>query len=280
MESRLDMAPWSRPAWQREEAVRWSLAWSAVGLLWVVAVALTVRRFTGHLQTPLPIGVCWGAATTMVIAAQLARLSVWRVGLHGSTACGLSITLPVLLFGAAVTLPGAAPAATYGFWVLLLAGEVVGWRWLTIPRTAGLTVWEQRSITRHDANPDGETPLLPAEVTQQQERRCEAGRETISGMFREQLVVGQRVAQAHLAFCPPFAQTPELRAEFLKGPEAGLKVAQVLPHGARIEIRLRRTADAPQSVVFRFVAEGPQIAPPPSAREHHLRAGEHSSEPA
>ena len=57
-----------------------------------------------------------------------------------------------------------------------------------------------------------------------------------------------------MAFCPPFAATPELEVEQLDGPEARIKTAQLLPYGARLDLKLAAAAEEPTSVLLQFSA--------------------------
>jgi hypothetical protein len=68
------------------------------------------------------------------------------------------------------------------------------------------------------------------------------------------LQAGQRMGHLHVAFCPPFPETPEIEAETLSGPQCSIKTAQVLPSGARLELKLAAPAEEPQSVLVRFAA--------------------------
>jgi hypothetical protein len=100
--------------------------------------------------------------------------------------------------------------------------------------------------------------VIASEVTQQLSRRREAeGYEVISGWLRVAFAVGQRVASGHVAFCPPFAHLPDCEVELAEGPAASARVAQVFPHGARIEVKLDTGAVEPLSVVVEFAAIEP-----------------------
>jgi len=71
------------------------------------------------------------------------------------------------------------------------------------------------------------------------------------------LAPGQRTGSVHVAFCPPFAGIPKVTAEQISGPPARVRVGVVLPHGARVDVRLAaKPSMAPQLVVLRFAAAG------------------------
>ena len=95
----------------------------------------------------------------------------------------------------------------------------------------------------------------PREIVQQLTRvRTPEDTEELRGWLRVPLASGQRTESVHLAFCPPLAATPELLVEQIDGPEARLKTGQLLPDGARIDLKLVSAADEPASVVLEFVA--------------------------
>ena len=84
--------------------------------------------------------------------------------------------------------------------------------------------------------------------------RTADGTQRIEGWLRMPVAAGQRTGNLHVAFCPPFAESPLVEAEQLDGPACRIKTALVLPHGARLDIKLAVAADEPQSVLVRFAA--------------------------
>ena len=84
------------------------------------------------------------------------------------------------------------------------------------------------------------------------------------------LAAGQRTASVHIAFCPPFAQTPEVSAEQTAGPPARLKTVQVLPYGARFDLKLAAACPESADVLLEFIAEcRPAEQPVPAADKPH-----------
>jgi hypothetical protein len=65
----------------------------------------------------------------------------------------------------------------------------------------------------------------------------------------------------HVAFCPPFAATPEVKVSQIDGPEVRIKTAQLLPYGARLDLKLAAPAEEPTSVTLRFSAQSPAPSP-------------------
>ena len=69
------------------------------------------------------------------------------------------------------------------------------------------------------------------------------GRDILAGTLTTRLSAGQVTAHVHVAFCPPFASVPRLDFRHAAGPAARIKLGQILPHGARIDVKL----DAPSA---------------------------------
>jgi hypothetical protein len=57
-----------------------------------------------------------------------------------------------------------------------------------------------------------------------------------------------------VAFCPPFKSTPRLEVQQREGPAARVKTAQLLPYGARLDLKLAAAAEQPLTVVLQFIA--------------------------
>ena len=103
------------------------------------------------------------------------------------------------------------------------------------------------NLPRQEVPPEG--------VVQQLTRsRAADGTEEISGWLRTSFAAGQRTASVHVAFCPPLAAVPELAVEQIDGPEARIKTAQVLPYGARVDLKLAAASEEPASVLLQFSA--------------------------
>lgn len=81
--------------------------------------------------------------------------------------------------------------------------------------------------------------------------------ELITGWVKTEFQPGERTAVLHVAFCPPLEKVPEIEIEQLSGPAARIKAAQVLPQGARFEIRLNVPAVETESLMVAFVAARP-----------------------
>ncbi|GMQ80459.1 MAG: hypothetical protein BMS9Abin04_452 [Planctomycetia bacterium] len=97
--------------------------------------------------------------------------------------------------------------------------------------------------------------------------RDRAGGETIVGIFRARLESGQRTTSLHVAFCPPFVEVPRFEAQLVAGPAARLKIAQVLPYSARVDLKLQKVAIDAADVVVRVIAVAGPAAENRDARQ-------------
>jgi len=97
-------------------------------------------------------------------------------------------------------------------------------------------------------------------LTQRLERvqACDGGDE-MTGALAMQLAARQVNVHFHVAFCPPFAGTPHVVYRQVAGPAARVKLGQVLPHGARFDVKL----DAPQNEAAQVVLEVRAAHPAP-----------------
>ena len=76
----------------------------------------------------------------------------------------------------------------------------------------------------------------------------------LCGTLRLDLLAGQRTGNLHVAFCPPFTATPEITAVQVDGPQARIKIAQLLPYGVRMDLRLVAPNDQSASVLVQITA--------------------------
>jgi hypothetical protein len=67
------------------------------------------------------------------------------------------------------------------------------------------------------------------------------------------LAPGQRSANLHLAFCPPFARSPRISVQQREGPAARVKEGQLLPYGARLDLKLAQAAETATSLVLEIL---------------------------
>jgi len=269
------------------ELGRWLLG-ALLALMWLAALLVVWRRMAGALSRPLPPPALIAVGVLLASAAAAVRLT-WRrlPGKSGQSGVfwlmALLPTAAVLTFAAALSVRETALGPLAVFWTLLVAEELWAWRPAAWTRLrARLPAWRRRvdpaqapSHHAHTASTElaADVPAkavssdavlpdalprsgIPGDDVLQQLTRSLArdGSEQISGWLRAPFLPDQRTASVHVAFCPPFAATPELSVEQLDGPSARIKTAQLLPHGARLDLKLAATADEPATVLLQFSA--------------------------
>jgi len=253
------------------ELARW-FALACAGLLPVMSAAMTWRRLAGALQTPLSWqGLLW--IGILLAAAAAAAHSAWRHSVQGTPAArweflpaGL-ITASLMAMGGALSIPGTSPLGLVLFWGTVAGEELAAWapRLWRVRFRAACRREPGASIAAGDRNAVAEGPLGPkmiwgkaasADVVQQQTRsRAADGTEVLCGWLRVPLAAGQRSASVHVAFCPPFPRTPEVAVQQREGPAARIKAVQLLPHGARFDVRLAQPSESAGSVLLEFSAQ-------------------------
>lgn len=241
-----------------------------IGLLGCTAGLVAWRRLAAELGQPLKPPLLLLVGGLVVVVALGVRVCWHRLApapapRRWQWAVALLPTMAVLVFGLAVSLPGTKPGGLIAFWVLLAGGELWAWRpaaWRklrdgpTAPRAARpVRVDRAQTPSPHPALPTLRDHVPADEVLQQLTRsRTGEGREELAGWLREGFACGQRTASAHVEFCPPFSQTPQLKVEQVGGPPARIKTAQLLPYGVRLELKLAAAAEKPESVLLQFSA--------------------------
>ena len=258
-------------------------AGAMLGLLCLAALLVVWRRAAGALGHPLPpVALIAVGATIASVAVGIRLIRRFQSPTESpptalnSRPPSISIltTAAVLSLGVALSLPGTAAGGLAAFWAVLIVEELWAWRpsalrWFrrgsAVPRPVRFDRAEEHS-PHHLPAETPPTPALPeiafdssaippGDVLQQLTRSLSAdGVEQLAGWLRMPFSVGQRTASVHVAFCPPFPKTPELSVEQLDGPTARIKTAQLLPHGARLELKLAATAEEPSAVLLKFSA--------------------------
>lgn len=101
----------------------------------------------------------------------------------------------------------------------------------------------------------GRRPSTPVPPTQSLVRWESGGRDRVHGRLRVTLPSGRRAASAHVAFCPPFAAAPQV--ELAQPTRSGieLSIGEVLPHGARFDVKARAAREQATTVAIEFKAE-------------------------
>lgn len=249
-----------------------------VGLL-VVAVVLASRRASGVLSAPLaamPMLVAGMLVATLTVLAQCRharRIAAARnreITPVDVAALGAPAAVAVFI-AAVISLPGTQLAPAALLWSPLLAGQAA-LVWLHRPRATAADTEpafdEPRGPLPADATAAATAPVarmagtfddtgedqLAENATQQWTRRTVDGADVLEGLARAVFAAGARAANLHVAICPPFAGAAEVFAEAIDGPEATVTVAEVLPFGVRLDVRLVDACDEDTSVVVAVVA--------------------------
>lgn len=228
------------------------------------ALMLGIRRATGALERPLAASALLAVAMSLAAATVLLRYAARQYfSPRARLAMHVVATFSLLVIGWSVSLPHSSAGGLFSFWIVLIAGGMAAW----VPWNAPLMRLRTRELVKPQAIAGSPierfkptTPALtpddtfPAGLLQQITRtRADDGTEMISGWVGVVLAAGQRSATAHVAFCPPFARVPQIEV-FDDGGEARIKLAQVLPHGARFDVKLTAPAEEPFVQPVRFSA--------------------------
>lgn len=253
--------------------------------LLVSGVVLAIRRATGATNALEPAGLL---AAGLLLAAS-ARLVHWLCTTGGCQApsdpvagaghrCAIAFGLAANGFGL-----GAMSAtwwAGLAFWALMLAEEV--WSWKRGSQIGPIKNWGSRgrfgesnaggrfiriietarrkrsAVPASDETQMADGPLTAqadGEIWQRYVRSLtDSGADLVRGTLRVAFLPGARLAVAHVAFCPPFDNRPQFEARQTAGPVARLKISQVLPQGARLEVRLATAAATHARVDVNFTA--------------------------
>jgi len=239
-----------------------------LGLLSAAAAVIAARGLAGALQTPLEpaalltAGVLVAAASVVVRLGWLLPLGANRIGRLDRVVMAITSFAVAALCGGLCLPPDTPLAAASLFRVIIVAEE--GWAWLWFFRirvrngsSPAKSPSEPPVREKNSSDPFSavEETIPAAEVIQQLTRSQAAdGAEELSGWLRLPFAPGQRTGSVHVAFCPPLRVTPELAVEQVEGPEARIKTAQLLPYGARLDLKLAAAAEGPTAVLLQFTA--------------------------
>ena len=273
-----DVQPgWARAARPARELARWA----AAGLLALVLTAAAIlwwRRLAGAFSDPLEPAALLVVSTSIAAVVALTR-TAGRYGTGGrgagrrSRLAGGTLSAATVAIAAALSYPGTPARGLVILWAVLAAGEIWAWRpagWWRIARATRVRATTPEPPPGGAAESGASRPAIPAprfgeppgdEVTQQMTRsRTAGGSEVLAGWIRLPMAAGQRSANVHLSFCPAFARIPRVSVEQRGGPRARIKAVQVLPHGARFDLKLAALSETAQTVLLEFSAEAAPAA--------------------
>jgi len=262
---------------------------AAVGGTLAAAVVLTaalvwIRRMTGAVVEPLaaPVLVAAGIGIVLVlIAIRLAgmRSATWPTVGWARWGSEFGLSLAGCAAVGSLMVPGSSTVAAVTVWLLLAGEEWAYWLWRSRRPSKRRETLPARKSSRASAGTERPLPLpqavpsddrfslpqpRPGAIAQRLNRAVAPdGTDTLEGWLRYCMPAGQRAANLHVAFCPPFSSQPEMLVQQLEGPPVRIKTAQLLTYGARIEIKMRQPPDQPADVLLRILVrlEQPGIAP-------------------
>lgn len=119
---------------------------------------------------------------------------------------------------------------------------------------------EDEEQAAEDAASIEERPEEGEQVVQRLTRTATAdGADVLRATLYASFPAGSRTASVHVAFCPPFASLPKAEFHQANGPPARIKLAQLLAHGARFDVKLSSAAADNESVCVVLTAECDQL---------------------
>jgi hypothetical protein len=249
------------------------------GLLAFVAFILLARRFAGALVEPLATTSLLCVALAAIFAAIVVKLlnansdprffSLLSEGLELFIAA-----VALLVIAGCLSIGGSSLIGLTVLWLAtLVAGGVLVKPWSFEPAADPLQGFSL--VTREAAAvdvwppPDDVRTVLPTAeetanewddraVTQRIDYRTSETGMLVDGWLRVEFAPGQRVAFAHVSFCPAFAHAPIAEAEIMDGPMCEIRPTLVLPWGIRWDVRLDAEASEATEVVLAFAASEKQ----------------------
>lgn len=235
----------------------------ATVLLATTAVLLLIRRMSGALQKSLDPPAL--IITGLMLATVLYGLrSVWRRlpqpvthTWFGRIVSSIPTVSWIVLL-ATLTYPTVFSPDSIFCWSLLLTADVFARVGLHEHRT----LWRKTPSTLAEADEptmgklDLANPCDEQQVIQQLTRIRQAdGSDLLYGHLRAVWQPGEKSQAVHVAFCPPFSGTPQLDVGQVDGPQVQIKVAQLLPYGVRLEVRLAHVTQTPTSALLEMTAQ-------------------------
>ena len=228
-------------------------------LLLFAAIFLLARRCVGALNEPLSAAALIALGVAAAIAAEAIRLLNGQAG-RWSEKWLPRLSLPAMAL--AVSLPA---SSTFGLAVLWLTvvGEELQQYWIArVRRTLGTPRDSATTVIQRGGHASEESSVAAQRrdqtIAQQIAYRSTAeGNAVVEGWLCATFIAAQRTAIVHVAFCPPFHQTPQVEVEPLDGPSCDIRSTLVLPWGVRWEVKLAEPATQPASVVLEFFAAEP-----------------------
>jgi hypothetical protein len=185
----------------------------------------------------------------------------------------LAPSVALVGIGLAIGVPGTPWSGLVGYWGIVVAAEAWSWQRHVAGRSARAAI---RSLAQADKMPSDTPPAVetsPPEAARQASThnamiwqrttrsRTSQGTDVLEGWLRCEFELGQRLASAHLAFCPPFSRAVQIDHRQLAGPESRVKISMLQPYGARFDVKLNNPCDQPVAVVIECTVSETRAAP-------------------
>lgn len=229
----------------------WLILWMLLAAFLMVATRVACHTYYGH-TTGTAAKVAWYAPLValgiMALALTTLRTSPWVAAALWGIVVVAEVSTGVLWRGRgwehAAAFVGTLSPGVAESW----HGTALGRRFA---RKQGPADERPKVTARRGAQPDAGRAVFDLAATSarfaQRVERVQAvdGRDVLAGTLTTRLSAGQVTAHVHVAFCPPFAIVPRLDFRQAAGPTARIKLGQVLPHGARIDVKLDAPSPGP-----------------------------------
>ena len=243
-------------------------------LLVVIALGMLIRRVSGAFVQPLhflPLFftaltlAAYGAAVRYYVGRQLCRsLGWWKQ---------IAIWCPMIVFvliAVSISLPGTSWIGFATLWFILGFEELVSITVTCLPFCK--TIFGSAESLAHRVQSENPQALqgevlndsstsavgnsrIPENVSHQLTYTHDVtGDEVVYGQVRAKFAPGERNTSVHLAFCPPFGHVPHISVQQIDGPASAVKPSQVLPYGLKLDLKLNKTTQHPESIVIEFHA--------------------------
>lgn len=248
----------------RDFARRWPVVpvlVASVLLFLALALCLELRRFSGALVEPLSLAPLLATAVITLVWAWSIRW-LWATlpadrPLFAKAERLLFVWTPLVamaLVAVACSYPGRR-WIDWAIWLPALAAAWYGPRMRTGSNAVAID-----STTVETQPPATGTQQMLQQLTR---FRMADGREAVHGMLVAEFAPSERIATLHVAFCPPFERLPQVEAEAVEGPDASIKIVQVLHNGVRLDAQLSQVAANRESVTIELLAAESEEAPAP-----------------
>jgi hypothetical protein len=249
------------------------LAATFVAALVLASIFVGARRIDGHLHEPSSSIALFAVGIVAATVAAGARWLAWgfnRRAMDRRMEAAIRWLPSVALIGlaAGVSIPGSAPVGLGLLWVVIASEEILIWgRWRTGYRPRPSLPEQRRkmepprfvSADRAEVpySPRSDLPDPPGNVVQRLVRTHAAGMDRIQGWLEATFEESERNATLHVAFCPPFDETPTLTVVQTSGPECRIKTGKLLSYGVRLELKRALAENEQAAVVIEFSAQAP-----------------------